>query len=203
MDTQGNFQKIYEQFKHLSLAEKESREEDFYQSEGKEKKPGANDTNDVLSENSTELQSKYSVSTKTGSKDSKTISSSEGEIKIKKSNFLKPQNQWTVVKGLEEIELSNIIKTKKATSSILVKYEYFKIFEKVGFFKNDEQNVIKLAHIDDSIFQFSLPPSEEDDSVNFDLISNILSNHPNTHQNHLLDHYDDDPSETLPFTNVG
>ena len=143
------------------------------------------------------------MSTKTGTKDSKTISSSEGEIKIKKSNFLKPQNQCTVLKGLEEFELSKIIKTKKTTSSILVKYEYFKIFEKVGFFKNDEQNVIKLAHIDDSIFQFSLPPSEEDDSVNFDLISNILSNHPNTHQNHLLAHYDDDPSETLPFTNVG
>ena len=202
MDSHGNFQKIYEQFKYLSLSEQESRDEAFYQFEDKEKKLEPNSTNNISSENSTEFQSKYWMSSKTGTNDSKTISSSSEETKIKKSNFLKPQNEKTVQRGLEEFELFNIIKEKKNTSSILVKNDYYKIFEKVGLFKNDEQNVIKLEHIDDAInFQFSLPQFEEDDSVNFDAISNIWSNQPNIQQSHLLDQYDDDPSETLPLTN--
>lgn len=202
MDTHGNFQKIYEQFKYLSLSEQESRDEAFYQFEDKEKKLEANSTNNISSENSTEFQSKYLGSPKTGTNDPKTISSSSEETKIKKSNFLKPQNEKTVQRGLEEFELFNIIKEKKNTSSILVKNDYYKIFEKVGLFKNDDQNVIKLDHIDDAInFQFSLPQFEEDDSVNFDAISNIWSNQPNIQQSHLLDQYDDDPSETLPLTN--
>ena len=201
--TQGNYQEIINEIKKLSLNNQDERSyENFYENDEVEKPESNDNTTSHKALGTTDCSSeKFDSSRKETNNIIETTSTSPPVKNKAKTVFLKPQNEKTIQKGLEEFELKNIIEQKKCNNlQILVKNQYFPLFEKVGLFNNDKSFVNKIININSPNNNpfLSYGMNEDENHINFDVIQNLYSNHEYNGINNLP--IEDETLQTLPYT---